>query len=133
LATKEKRVKQDVSINHRGGEDLMKKIEKGLLNEVITQAGLSKDKAQEIIGTIRISLVRQAAKEPGKKIKLDDEIVKDLEESIRIGANITADEASKVLGVFKSKVKELNDPQVQLLEDGTFNVTEEGIDFKVSE
>jgi len=111
----------------------MKKIEKGLLNEVITQAGLSKDKAQEIIGTIRISLVRQAAKEPGKKIKLDDEIVKDLEESIRIGANITADEASKVLGVFKSKVKELNDPQVQLLEDGTFNVTEEGIDFKVSE
>jgi hypothetical protein len=111
----------------------MKKLEKSLLDEVITQAGLSKDKAQEIIGTIRISLVRQAAKDPGKKITLDSKSLKELEESIRIGAKITSDEANKVLGIMKVKVRELNDPQIQLFEDGTFDVNEEDVDFKVSE
>ena len=112
----------------------MKKIEISLLDEVIAQAGLGKDKAQEIIGTIRVSLLRQAARDRGKQIKLDSKALKELEESIRIGANITADESNKLVGIMKSKVEELNDPQVQFLEDGTFNVSEEGgIDFKASE
>ena len=111
----------------------MKKLEKSLFDEVIAQAGLSKNKAEEIIGTIRISLVRQAAKDPGKKIKLDSKSLKELEESIRIGAKITSDEANKVLGIMKNKVKEMNDPQVQLFEDGTFDVSEEDINFKASE
>jgi hypothetical protein len=59
-------------------------------------------------------------------------MLKELGESIRIGANISSSEASKVIEAVEVKVKQMNDPEVKFLDDGTFSVSEEdGIDFKL--
>jgi hypothetical protein len=111
----------------------MKKLERNLLDEAILQAGLSEEKSQAVIRSIRIGLVRQAAKDPGRKIKLDDGMLKELKDLIGIGANISPNEANKVVEIVAAKVRGMNDPEVKFLEDGTFTVSEtDGIDFEMS-
>ena len=111
----------------------MKKLERNLLDEAILQAGLSEEKSQAVIRSIRIGLVKQAAKDPGRKIKLDDGMLKELKDLIGIGANITPNEANRVVEIVAAKVREMNDPEVEFLEDGTFTVSEkDGINFKMS-
>jgi glycerophosphoryl diester phosphodiesterase len=111
----------------------MKKLERNLLDEAILETGLSKEKSQAVVRNLRIGLVRQAAKDPGKKIKLDEAVLKQLKESVGIGANIKPDEADKVIEVVATKVRAMKDPQVKFLEDGTFTVSEDDdINFEMS-
>jgi hypothetical protein len=112
----------------------MKKLERNILDEAILQAGLSEEQAGEVVRGLRVGLARQASKDPGGKIRLDDNTLKELEETIRIGANIPPDKASKAVENIKKKIKELNDPVVEFLDDGTFDVgdAEDDIHFKMS-
>lgn len=111
----------------------MKELEVGLLEEAISRTGLSNEKSQKVIRNLRIGIEKQASKDPSGEIKMDEEAFKDLEEYIRIGANVTLDEAHKAIKAVESILLEMNDPDVKFLEDGTFKVSKvDGINFKMS-
>jgi hypothetical protein len=108
----------------------MKKINDQAIFDTVSEAGIGSDKINRVIGTIRISLARQAANEAEKKMLFDANGRIALEESLRIGAKITQGEAKNVVDIFQRKVKEQNDPEVQFLEEGTFEVDDQEIRYK---
>jgi hypothetical protein len=110
----------------------MKKMDNKLVTNIVANSGIADDKINKVIGTIRISLARQAAKEPDRRINLDMKTRSELEESLRIGADLSSDEAKTILNNLEKIVKEQNDPLVKFLEEGTFKVDKDEIEFKSS-
>lgn len=111
-------------------ESTMKKINDQAIFDTVSEAGIGGDKIKRVIGTIRISLARQAAKETDKKMLFNANGRMALEESLRIGAELTRSEATNVVDIFRRKVKEQNDSEVQFLEEGTFEVDDQEIRYK---
>lgn len=110
----------------------MKKLDDKVITDIVSKAGIANNKIDKVIGTIRVSLARQAAKKPDRRINLDVKTRLELEESLRIGADLSQVEANAILKNIERIVKEQNDPEVKFLEEGTFEVDKDEIDFKSS-
>jgi len=111
----------------------MKELGRDAIIDVVKRSGINDKKIDKIIGTLRISLARQAAKRAEKSIILDESTVSELEESLRIGADITPLEAKKILITVEDTIKIQDEAKVKFLDKGTFEVDKGALKFKLSE
>lgn len=94
---------------------------------------VSDEEVNEIIGTLEISLARQFANAKRDYIILDKANLSELEESLRIGANITPIEAKKILDKVENIIKQQEEKKVKFLDEGIFEVDGETLKFKLGE
>ena len=102
--------------------------------EILQKSGISDEKIKKVVGTLRISLARQAAKNPEKSIILSKSTISELEDSLRIGAGITPSEAKNILVSVQSTLKAIkapNDPKIKFLDEGIFEIDENDLKFKI--
>ena len=101
--------------------------------DIVRKSGIAEEKIEKVIGTLRISLARQAARTTEKSIVLDKSTLSDLEESLRIGADLTPNEANKILINVETTIKIQNESEVKFLGKGAFEVKGDSLKFKLSE
>ena len=111
----------------------MKELSRDAVIDILRKSGITEEKIDKVIGTLGISLARQAAKAAEKSIIFDKSTLSDLEESLRIGANLTPNEAKKILINVESTVKVQDEPEVKFLGKGAFEVKGDSLRFKLGE
>ena len=108
----------------------MKKLVRQDIIDILMNSGINANKSNKIAGVLEISLARQATKKPGRSLIWEKSTLSELEESLRIGANLTPSEATKIIGEIVSTIKIQNDPEVKFLDAGTFEVAPNALKFK---
>ena len=111
----------------------MKELNRDAIINIVKKSGIADKNIDKIIGTLRISLARQASKRAERSIILDESTVSELEESLRIGAGITPLEAKKILIKVEDTIKIQDEEKVKFLDEGTFEVNKGSIKFKLTE
>lgn len=110
----------------------MKKLDNKAVIDLVTRAGISANKIGKVVGTISISLARQASKKPDKTININMATRSELKESLRIGADLSLHEADTLLDNIEKILKAQNEPVIEFLEEGKFKVDEGEIKFKLN-
>lgn len=111
----------------------MKYITRDDLTNVVRNVGLAAERAGRIIGALEVSLARQAVRTEEGSFLLDQTTLSELEESLRIGAGISASEAKLVLAEVESALKSAEGATVKFLEEGTFEVAGGAVKFRLVE
>ena len=111
----------------------MKELSRDAVIDILRKSEIPEEKIDNVLGTLRISLARQAAKTAEKSILFDRRTLSDLEESLRIGGNLTQNEAKKILINLESAIKVQEEPEVRLLGKGAFVVKGDSLRFKLND
>lgn len=111
----------------------MKNVSHDDLKEIVINSGISSDNIKNTSDTLEISLARLTAKSDEGYIVLDKNNRLELEESLRIGANISHKDAENVLVKLTNKILELNDAEVNFLSNFKLDVNKGNIKFEIKD
>jgi len=111
----------------------MKELSRDIISTIVKKAGVIDEKINKIIGTLGISLARQASKAADRSIILDNSTLSEIAESLRIGADITPSEAKAIIINVESTVKIQDEAKIKLLDEGIFEVDKDTLKFKLNE
>jgi len=112
----------------------MKELSRDVISTIVKKSGVIDEKINKIIGTLGISLARQASKAAERSIILDNSTLSELEESLRIGADITPSEAKAILINVESTIKKIQDEaKIKFLDEGIFKIDKDTLKFKLNE
>ena len=110
----------------------MKKIDVGVLKTITENAGIDTTSASNIIGTLEVSLNRQAARDPERKIVLDENSFPQIQDALSIGAGITQTQANDILRNMKQTLVRQNDLEIKLFDESTFLLEGDELVFKLN-
>ena len=111
----------------------MKELSRDIISTIVKKSGVIDEKINKIIGTLGISLARQASKAADRSIILDNSTLSEIAESLRIGADITPSEAKAIIINVESTVKIQDEAKIKLLDEGIFEVDKDTLKFKLNE
>jgi hypothetical protein len=111
----------------------MKKISVDILKSATESAGINPTRARNVIATLEISLNRQAARDPQRRIVLDPTNLLQIGEAVSIGAGIPASQANHVVQAVRKKLREQDDPELRLFDESTFLLEDDELVFKLDE
>lgn len=111
----------------------MKELNRDAIISIVKESGVTGKKIGKIIGTLEISLARQAVKAVERIIILDKSTISELEESLRIGADITPSEAKEILVNIESTIKIQDEAKIKFLDEGIFEIDKDILKFKLGE
>ena len=111
----------------------MKNLSRRDLTEMLEKFENSSEKINEIIGTLEISLARQASKERDHIFYLDNKKnISELEDSLKIGADISNMKAKEIMKEFRKSINLREDENINFLGIGTFDITSGILKFKLN-
>lgn len=99
----------------------------------ITSEAKTEEEAIKMINTLEVTLARLAARRENKEITIDEEAMPEIEESVRIGANINAGMARKLLSSTLATLKAQDEKKLKIFDEGTFEIDDEKIVFHSEE
>jgi len=111
----------------------MKELSRDIISTIVKKSGVIDEKINKIIGTLGISLARQASKAADRSIILDNSTLSEIAESLRIGADITPSEAKAIIINVESTVKIQDEAKIKLLDEGIFEIDKDTLKFKLNE
>lgn len=111
----------------------MKELSRDIISTIVKKSGVIDEKINKIIGTLGISLARQASKAAARSIILDNSTLSEIAESLRIGADITPSEAKAIIINVESTVKMQDEAKIKLLDEGIFEIDKDTLKFKLNE
>jgi hypothetical protein len=109
----------------------MKELGRDVVIKIVQSSGIPDKKIDKVVGTIIISFARKAADDPERGIILDGSTLSELEDSLRIGADITPSEARKILIGMENTIKTQNDSVIKFLDEGIFEVGKGDLKFRL--
>jgi hypothetical protein len=117
----------------KGGISFVKELNRTILNEIAKKSGAKVETIDRIIGTLEITLARQASKEKDKCVVLDGGKIQELEETLKIGADITPGQAKAILAEVEKTVEQGRQGPIKFLDEGTFEFERGTITFRLSD
>jgi hypothetical protein len=111
----------------------MKKMSTDVLRNITENAGVNITSTSNVIGTLEVSLNRQAARTPQRRIVLDQTNIPQIREALSIGSGITRAQANDVLQQMRQTLSEQHDPEIKLFDDSTFLLEGGELVFKLDE
>jgi hypothetical protein len=109
----------------------MRQIDRDILRKTIEQSGIDVKKVSKAIAAIEVNLTKQAAKSKDKTVVLDEDSLAELEETVRIGADLSTAKAGEVLKNVTNLLKGKNEQFVKLLDQGIVEIKGGKLKFKL--
>jgi len=100
----------------------LKELNHSVLDELIKKHEIPVEQTNKVIGTLEISIAKQLAKDDDMHVVLDEKSVAELEESLRIGADISPEKAEDIVGDVVRWINRRRRKAVEFHERGTLEV-----------
>jgi len=100
----------------------LKELDQSVLNDLIKKHEMPIEQTNKILGTLEISIAKQISKDDDMHVVLDERNVSELEESLRIGADISSEKAEEIVGDVVRWINRRRRKAVEFYERGTLEI-----------
>lgn len=100
----------------------LKELNRSVFTDLIEKLEIPAEQTKKIIGTLEISIAKQISKDDDMHVVLDEKSVSELEESLRIGADISSEKAEEIVGDVVSWINRRRKKAVEFYERGILEV-----------
>jgi hypothetical protein len=100
----------------------LKELNQGVFADLIEKLEIPAEQTKKIIGTLEISIAKQISKDDDMHVVLDEKSVSELEESLRIGADISSEKAEEIVGDVVRWINRRRKKAVEFYERGILEV-----------
>jgi hypothetical protein len=100
----------------------LKELNQSVFTDLIEKLEIPAEQTKKIIGTLEISIAKQISKDDDMHVVLDEKSVSELEESLRIGADISPEKAEEIVGDVVRWINRRRKKAVEFYERGILEV-----------
>ena len=100
----------------------LKDLNHEVLNELIKKHEIPVEQISKVIGTLDISIAKQLSEDDDMHVVLDEKNVSELEESLRIGADISLEKAGEIVADIVGWINRRRRKTVEFYERGKLEV-----------